>query len=336
MILPIAIFAQDARPALVNTAKIKKGEVNPLQKFVGSVYFNKTSNIASETSGKVVEIFFDEGDTISKGDKLVRVDSQILDAEIDALVASIGEAKSNINQATKDVKRYEKLLAKQSIPQKTYDDAYFNLLSLEENLKSLRANLRAKKIEKSKKVIYAPFNAEVLTRSTQVGEWVNAGSNIATIIEPSTIDVRFSIPFNYTTRITRGDAYGVVIGQKEYKAKVYALVRKGDTSTRTIPLKLRIQSQDRLFEGMQAEINLSSNYKDSALIVHRDAVIKRFGQNVIFLNANGVAQMMPVRIVGFIDTDVAIEAQGLQEGMSVVVKGNERIFPNQPIQSLNK
>jgi multidrug efflux pump subunit AcrA (membrane-fusion protein) len=66
--------------------------------------------------------------------------------------------------------------------------------------------------------------------------------------------------------------------------------------------------------------------------VPRDAVIKRFGQSVLFVNQNNQALMLPVRILGYTQTHTAIQAGGLAEGMRVVVKGNERIFPNQPLQ----
>ena len=50
LILPTLIFAN---PALVEEAKIEKGVINPFQNFVGTLYFNKVSNIASESEGKV-------------------------------------------------------------------------------------------------------------------------------------------------------------------------------------------------------------------------------------------------------------------------------------------
>jgi multidrug efflux pump subunit AcrA (membrane-fusion protein) len=71
-------------------------------------------------------------------------------------------------------------------------------------------------------------------------------------------------------------------------------------------------------------------------MVSRDAVIKRFGQNVVFINNDGKAMMIPVQVVGYDGDKTAIRAKGLQAGAHVVVKGNERIFPNQPIKPLNK
>jgi hypothetical protein len=45
--------------------------------------------------------------------------------------------------------------------------------------------------------------------------------------------------------------------------------------------------------------------------------------------------MVPVKILGYQKDKVAISGQGLKAGAKVVIKGNERIFPNQPIKSLN-
>ena len=65
-------------------------------------------------------------------------------------------------------------------------------------------------------------------------------------------------------------------------------------------------------------------------------MIKRFGKDVIFLDVKGIANMLPVQILGYTLENVAVSAKGLSEGASVVIKGNERIFPKQAIKSLNQ
>ena len=72
-----------------------------------------------------------------------------------------------------------------------------------------------------------------------------------------------------------------------------------------------------------------------SLIINRDAIINRFGSIVVFANNKGVAMMIPVKVIGYLGQNVAIAGKGLVEGMSIVVKGNERVFPNQPVQVIN-
>ena len=66
-------------------------------------------------------------------------------------------------------------------------------------------------------------------------------------------------------------------------------------------------------------------------MVPRDAVIRQFGQNVVFSVVEGKAVMFPTRVIGYKESLAAIEAEGLKSGMPVVVKGNERIFPDSPV-----
>jgi multidrug efflux pump subunit AcrA (membrane-fusion protein) len=91
-----------------------------------------------------------------------------------------------------------------------------------------------------------------------------------------------------------------------------------------------------VFDGMEVKIKLPRDRKVEALVVPRDAVIVKFGQNVVFVNNDGKAMMLPVQIINFLGNEVAIGAQGLMPGMDVVSKGNERIFPNMPIKPINK
>ena len=79
------VFLQAAQPAaLVETEILKKQEINDLQEFIGTVNFDKKSKIASESSGLAKGINFEVGQKIKKDELLVKIDSDILDAQIKA------------------------------------------------------------------------------------------------------------------------------------------------------------------------------------------------------------------------------------------------------------
>ena len=82
---------------------------------------------------------------------------------------------------------------------------------------------------------------------------------------------------------------------------------------------------------MRIDVQVPTLKEQNALLIPRDAVIKRFGQNVVFANAEGKAVMIPVQVIGYRTDLAAIAGEGLAEGMRLVIKGNERIFPNMPI-----
>jgi len=336
--LAIYSLGAGAPPAsLVNTAKVIKGEVNPLEEFIGTLNFSKTSALASQTNGAVVSVNFEAGDKLRKGDVLLEVDSKVLDAQIESLRASVKISKINLENATRDYNRYKELIEKKSISQKVYDDSFFKYSSSEQDLNMAQAKLREQLINKEKKSIKAPYDAVVVEKNIEVSEWASAGKTIATIVATNEVDMMFNLPTSYIYKLDKNDSYDINLKGHKIQSKLYASIAKGDKRTRTFPVKFKAKvNSDFLYEGMEVKINLPRSKKQNALMVPRDAVIKRFGQNVIFLNVDGIANMLPVKILGYTQDNVAVSGPGLQEGASVVVKGNERIFPKQPIKSLNK
>ena len=67
------------------------------------------------------------------------------------------------------------------------------------------------------------------------------------------------------------------------------------------------------------------------LIVPRDAVLLKFGKNVVFVADQSKATMLPVEIIGFEGLDAGVASPGLKEDMFVVVEGNERLRDGQAI-----
>ena len=66
-----------------------------------------------------------------------------------------------------------------------------------------------------------------------------------------------------------------------------------------------------------------------ALIVPRDAVITKFGQNVVFAASDARAKMIPVKVVGYSGLSAGVQSEDLRAGMLVVVEGNERLNDGQ-------
>lgn len=335
--LSIYSFAMGGGPSLVNTAKVDQGVVNPLEEFIGSVSFSQSAKVASQSSGAVLKVNFETGDIVKKDDILVYIDSEILDSQIKSADANLEIAKINLANAQKDFDRYKELIIKKSISQKTYDDSLFALNSAKQSLTKAKNSLNELLIQKSKKTIKAPFSGTIVEKNIEVGEWVDAGQAIATVTNTDSIDLVFNLPTSYIYKLSKSDKYNVMIGESEIEATLYATILKGDRLTRTFPVKFKASKNNGfIYDGMEVKIKLPRAKKVESLIVPRDAVIKRFGQNVIFVNLDGKAMMFPVQVIGFDKDRVAIAGQGIVKGMDVVVKGNERIFPNQPLKSLNE
>jgi len=319
--------------AAVVTEPIEKGQLLKKQHFNGTVNFNQKSRLASESTGLITKVYFDEGDYVSKGKLLLEVDAQILDANIKATRASIKEIEFSLQKAELDFKRYEALLAKQSVSKQKYDEFYFQKMQLEQQHLSLQSSLKAQTIAKNKKSLRAPFSGYISERSVEVGEWLKEGLQVALLINPAKVDIVIHLPSSYIQSISKDKTVMVFINNKAYESKVQSILLSGDEKTRTFPLKLRLlPTDDTFFDGMQARLSLEKSQQSDLLLISRDGVIKRFGKDVVFIVQDNKAVMIPVTVIGFEGGKVAVSSPELHVGDLVITKGNERIQPNQEIQ----
>jgi multidrug efflux pump subunit AcrA (membrane-fusion protein) len=83
---------------------------------------------------------------------------------------------------------------------------------------------------------------------------------------------------------------------------------------------------------MSARVILPTADSVPALIVPRDAVISKFGQNVVFAVSDSRARMIPVMVIGYDGLKAGVESTDLKAGMLVVLEGNERLQDEQAIE----
>lgn len=331
-LLLLTLFALPLLASVV-TQKVQQGHLSQKQNFNGTLSFNEKSRLASESDGLITNVYFDESDYVKKGDILIQIDTQILSANIHASQASIKELKYSLERAQLDFARYKTLLEKQSVSKQKYDEFYFQKMQLEQKLVSLESTLKAQIIAKQKKSLRAPFSGYIARRSVQVGEWLKEGSEVALLINPEKIDILIHLPSSYIQTKAKDDLINVSINDKTYKAKILGQLLEGNEKTRTFPMKLRLlPTKDRFFNGMQARISLEKSHVQDVLLISRDALIKRFGKDVVFIVKDNKAVMIPVEVIGFEGKDVAVSSTELHIGDNAITKGNERIFPNQEIK----
>jgi RND family efflux transporter MFP subunit len=327
---------QGPPPALVEVAQVSYGETEPMVEFVGTVYYARKSNVAAEVEGVVEQVFFEEGYRVKSGEPLVSLGSDILDTVISATRADFELVQVELAQAKKELNRREPLYREGSVSESAYDEYYFKSKMLENRSLSLKASLDRLLLEKKKKKIHAPFDGIVVRKNAEKGEWVDDGGMVAVIADDSTVDIVVNVPAGMLKYLEPGEKLTLKSESKKFTGEFLSFVPKGDVATRTFDVKIRMQNSAGLIEGMEARALVPAAEKRTGLKVPRDALIDRFGQNVIWLVQDSTAKMVPVQVIGYDGMLVAIAGPGLEKGATVVVKGNERLREGQPVMIGNK
>jgi RND family efflux transporter MFP subunit len=319
-------------PARVVISKVRIGMIAPENEFIGTVYYQEVSDVASEISGKVEEVNFEEGQRIGNKDvSLVKLNSDLLLKTLDVARANYAQTLSELKKAKKEFKRAKSLYKENLLSDQSFDEYKFRVEVLEMKSASLKAEVERLNIELQKKIIKAPFEGVVIQKHVNRGEWLSPGSIVVTIARDDFVDIIVEVPQSSIAYITNGMTVNITIGNSQLKGKVIALIPKGDIPTRTFPVKIRVRNTSSLKEGMEAVVRLPIGKKEKAFIVPRDALITVYGKTVVFTVQNSKAVMIPVQVIGYQAMNVGIQAEGLKEGMNVVVKGNERLRDGQPV-----
>ena len=319
-------------PMLVAVDEIIEGTAEPQQKMAGTVYYSRVSKVAAEVAGLVASVSIEDGDRVRNGSALVSLQTDLLETAITKTRNAHEQAVIDMEQARKDLARLESLHKDKLIAETTYDGQLAKAQGLEKLAAGFKADLDRLHLEKDKMIIRSPFSGLVLKREVEKGEWVNAGGTVAVVADNREIDVIVEIPARMIGFLEKGRDIQVVVGDNEYFGRYVAMIPKGDITTRTFAIKIRMKNKAGLIEGMEAYASLPSGPKLSSLLVPRDAVIKQFGQQVVFIAVEGKAKMVPVQVNGYQSMQVAVSGADLAVGQQVVVKGNERIRDGQPIR----
>ena len=328
--------AQKMPPTNVVVSKVTTGIVAPEVEFIGTVYYPEVSDVSAEVNGTVKTIQFEEGQHIKKGTVLITVDSAILAKTLQAKVASHEQILSDLERARKDLDRIANLYRKNIIAEKEYDDQKFQVTGLERRSASLKAEVERLEIELNKTEVKSPFGGVVIKKHVARGEWLSPGSSVATVARDNVVDIIVEVPADIIKHLKVGMDVTVVSVGHDLRGKLHAIIPRGDISTRTFPVKIRVKHGTSLLEGMEARVILPQAEKITAFLVPRDAILNTSGKTVIVAIVEGKAKIIPTKVIGYTATSAAINSKDITKGMTVVVKGNERLRDGQPVTILKE
>ena len=320
-------------PMLVTTTAVISGTSKPTAPFIGTLYFARTAEVASEVEGIVQQVFIEDGQSVKTGDRLARLDDDLMATEIEGIKAVYEQNQIELEQAERDYKRIANLHQQDSIATSEYEAYGTKANRLKKQSAVLKARLDHRLLEQKRKTIRAPFDGIIIENLVEAGEWVKAGGIVATLADNRNFEVRVDVPSDIIPNLISDQDVMINIAEQNLPSHFTSIIPRGDISTRTFTAKFKLKGNATLVEGMQARIDLPVAVASESLLVPRDAVIKNRGEDVVFIFNNGEAQMVAVEIAGHSGALVGIISAEIQENQIVIVKGNERIRDGQSVRT---
>jgi RND family efflux transporter MFP subunit len=205
-----------------------------------------------------------------------------------------------------------------------------------------------KKLEsqKAKYTIRAPFDGFVVAKRTEVGEWVKPGDPVVEVVALDPIEIEVTVPEVYIRHVNLGGQVSVrfdALSDQTFTGEVARVIPNADLRSRTFPVKVQLANPKGadghlIKAGMVARVTLAVGPKVQATLVPKDALVLGGPQPIVMLVVDDpqakVKTVRPVPVQLGIAEAAFIQVTGdLRAGQEVVVVGNERVRPGQPIQT---
>ncbi len=182
--------------------------------------------------------------------------------------------------------------------------------------------------------VRAPFTGFVVAKRTEVGQWLNRGDPVVTLIELSEVHITVPVPERYISHVqvgTSGEVLFDALPHRPRHGKVIRIIPQA-TESRTFPVTIELDNPEgQIKSGFFARVTLFVGEQRDALLVPKDAIVSQGSRQIVFAVRDGKAIPVPIQRSAFYE-GFAVVKGALQPGEQVVVRGNERLRPAQPVR----
>ena len=315
-------------PAPVTVASVTKGSLVTTVTATGTVVSRNDARLAAEVTGRL-DWVAEPGARVAKGAQLARVDTRSLQLQLRENDAQVARLAANSELLDTQLARLTAL--PNGIASKSQiDEAAARLAMARHELEQARATRDSTRHQIERAVIRAPFPGHVVERIRQLGEFVNAGTEVVRLTDTGNLEVVARAPVADAGHLAVGQAVTVRGDARETQSKIRAIVPVGDERSRMIEVRVAMSGEGWPI-GSAVRVDLPAARQSAGLMVPRDAVIVRAdGAHVYRIGKDEVAERVAVR-VGNGDAKRVEVTGGLAAGDRVVVRGGERLRPGQTV-----
>lgn len=311
---------QQKRSLNVNAEVIKYGSLNETYRTTGNLIPDEEVDLSFETSGKITNIYFEEGSMIKKGQLLAKVNDSPLQAELKKLEAQIP-------LATDRVFRQKSLLEKDAVSQEAYEQVTTELEKLNADIELVKSRIYQTELR-------APFDGIIGLRQVSEGTYASPTTIIAKLTKIIPLKIEFSINEKQSGEVKNGTnlTFKIDGSLNQYDASVYAVDPSLDLKTRTMKVRATYPNRNgQLLPGRTASIEIKLNEIKNALTVPSEAIIAEMGRDIAYIYKDGKAQQILLKKGLRTESRVQI-LQGIHLGDTLIITGVMQLRDGMPIK----
>ncbi len=322
VVIALVIYWMNFSPVAVTSHRVERGPIVAEVMGTGTLEARVAVTVSPKISGRILEVPVDQGDRVTAGDTLVRLDDSELKQQVAIARAQLDTAKSAINrleadktradaiadQARRDNRQTQNLFAAKAATQNEAERAA-EALSIAEagvsrdtaalaegksGLVAAEMNLEYHQARLAETMIVAPVDGLIVRRLREAGDIVVPGTAIFTLIRTDELWITAWVDETRMSDLRVGQSARVVFRsepERSYPGTVARLGREADRETREFIVDVRVlEMPGNWAVGQRAEVYIESARKESALLLPNEFLEMRAGRQGTLVEVDGRAQ----------------------------------------------
>ncbi|MEJ2905901.1 efflux RND transporter periplasmic adaptor subunit [Pedobacter panaciterrae] len=318
-----AFIAEGGGAVAVRIANVDKKVVDLDFAANGNFVPKQELNFLSENAGRVSKIYVDEGDRVTKGQILARVDAEIINTDKET-------AEANYQNALRDEARYKSSYETGGVTQQQLDQAKLTT-------QNAKLRLQASQRKVSDANLKSPINGIINKRYIEVGAFVNTqGTQLFEIVDVSKLKLRVNVNESQVANLKIGDKIDIkssVFPTEKFNGKVTFIAAKAD-ATLNFPIEIEVDNNTKnsLKAGMYGTAVFNFPKQAPSILIPRTSFVGSVSSNQVFMldksnNTSKIRKVVAGRILG----DFVEILDGLNEGETVITSGQINLAEGTPV-----
>lgn len=330
----------------VSVANPLKRNISDWDGFVGQFEAVERVEIRPRVSGYLVEIAFEDGAQVEKGDLLFRIDPRPFEAALDQAKGQVKAVETRLENARTELERAKDLLPLQAVSQEEFDRLNATVLSAQSELQAARAAMRAAELDVEFTKVTAPISGRLSYSRVDVGNIVKADETVlTTVVSIDPMQFTFQGSEAMLLRYKRNNPHGLagapvrirLQDERDYnwEGRLEFFDNAIDTNSGTIRGRALVSNPDGfLLPGMFGHLQLQAAASYEGILLPDSAISTRGAQRIVLVvDDNNVVSAKQVEL-GPLNEGLRVIRSGLTGNERVIISGLQRAFPGSTVEPM--
>lgn len=307
----------------VEVATVGRNEISASYGGTASLEAPAEAQVVAKGSGVVLQIFVEEGDQVTAGQVLARIDPDRPRLEMERARATVRKLENNYRRSKELLE--SKLVSAEASEQIRYD------------LESARASYELAQLELSHTNIVAPISGVIAQRMIKPGNLIALNAPAFRIVDISQLEAVLNVPERELATLKAGMPLRMIadaVPGRVFEGRVDRISPVVDPGSGTFRVVTAFEGGGLLRPGMFGRIEVVYDQRKDALTMPRIALLDDEGEPAVYVVRENKAVRTPVEL-GYVNGELAEVLSGVKEGDEVVTAGKVAIRDGSSVEIIN-